>query len=195
MMGRAARLGLVMVAVVACIGVRPARADTEQTCTYGGAQALLQAAPVGATQSGTSDRAHLGELWEACQFRLYRDGETITFREDDYILGGIAAFWFYEEIDEFGWTRAEAIEDMRLVTDRVEMAIVTDGIAGPFEPVPLIVTRYRDAPLFGGHIVWNHRAFITQLPAGEYLVRWTQSYPGFPDFESTVRLLVTPACS
>jgi hypothetical protein len=101
-------------------------------------------------------------------------------------------FWFYEELEEFGWSRAEAIEDLRLYTDRVEMAIVTDGIAGPFEPVPLIVTRYRDAPLFGGHIVWNHRAFMTQLPAGEYLVRWTSSYPGFPDFVSTVRLLVTP---
>jgi hypothetical protein len=76
------------------------------------------------------------------------------------------------------------------------MATVTDGIAGPFEPVPLIETKYRDAPLVSplgeGHIVFNQRGFITQLPAGEYLVHWTESYPGFPDFEATVRLLVTP---
>jgi hypothetical protein len=30
------------------------------------------------------------------------------------------------------------------------------------------------------------------LPVGEYLVRYTSTYPEFPDFEATVRLLVTP---
>jgi hypothetical protein len=179
-------------AVVACIGVQPARADTEQPCSYGGAQALLQMAPVAATQSDGSDRPHLGQLWEECQFRLYLDGETVTFREDDYILGAIAWWWTYEEMAEFGWSRAQAIDDLQLVTDRIEMATVTDGVAGPFEPVPVIVTKYRDAPLFGMHIVFNQRAILTQLPAGEYLVHWTESYPGFPDEDSTVRLLVTP---
>ena len=188
-------IGLAVAGVMA-LGAQTAAADTKDRCTYGGAQALLHSFPVGATQSLRSDRPHLGQLLDRCQFRGYEDGETFTFREDDYILGGIVWFYGYEEFDEFGFeSRAEAIEDLRLVTQRVEMATVTDGIAGPFEPVPLIETKYRDAQLAvndWGHIVFNHRAFITQLPAGEYLVRWTESYPGQPDFVSTVRLLVTP---
>jgi hypothetical protein len=182
-----------MLAVVACIGLQPALAQTERPCSYGDAQALLLEVPVAATQSERSDHSHLGGLWEDCQFRGYADGETFSFGEDDYILGGIAWWWSYDEMEEFGWSRAEAIEDLQLVTQRVEMAIVTNGIAGPFEAVPVIVTRYRDAQLFGSHIVFNHRAIIVKLPAGEYLVRWTESYPGFPDSEATIRLVVTPS--
>jgi hypothetical protein len=197
MRGRVVRLALAMVALVACVGVQPAYAQTEEPCTYGGAQALLLEAPVAATQSDRSDRPHLGELWEECQFRLYRDGQTITFREGDYILGAIAVWWTYDEMDEFGLSRGEAIEDLQLITDRIEIAKLDGRKRGPFEPVPVIVTSYRDAQLFGTHIVFNQRGFIAHLPAGEYLVRWTQSYPGsiaFPAFrdESTVRLLVTP---
>lgn len=190
--------GLVIVAVVACMGVPPARAETGDPCTYGGALALLEAAPVAATQASRSEekgiRPHLGGLWDECQFRLYQDKETIPFQADDYILGGIAVWWTYDEMAQFGLSRAEAIEDLERVTDRIEIATV-DGRGGRprFAPVPVIVTTYRDAQLFGSQIVYNHRAFIAKLPAGEYLVRWTQSYPGFRDFVSTVRLLVTPA--
>jgi hypothetical protein len=140
-----------MLAVMACIGVQPAQAQTEETCTYGGAQALLLEAPVAATQFDRSDRPHLGELWEECQFRLYRDGETVTFREGDYILGAIAVWWTYKDMNEFGWSREQAIEDLRLVTDRIEVADVNGRKRGPFEPVPVIVTSYRDAELFGTH--------------------------------------------
>jgi hypothetical protein len=168
-------------------------ATSDQPCSYGDAQALLNQGPVAfRLADGSAHQPGLGGLIGRCQFRLYQDGETVTFSDEDYILGGILIFWTYEELEELGWTRAEAIADMELVTDRVEIASVGGGEVGTFEDVPLIVTHYRDA--FGppGHLVYNHRAFITQLPAGEYLVRWTQSYPGFPDFESTVRLLVTP---
>jgi len=181
-----------MIAMMAYLGGPALRADTEHPCTYGDAQALLQELPLAFTQPLSSDRPRLGQLFGRCQFRWFQDGETIAFREDDYILGGIVMFWSYEDLDDFGWSRAEAIEDLRLATDHVEMAVVTDGIAGPFEDVPLIETSYRDVRSAVGHIVFNHRAFIRQLPAGEYLVRWTQSYPGAPDFEATVRLLVTP---
>jgi hypothetical protein len=73
----------------------------------------------------------------------------------------------------------------------VEIASVVGGDVGTFEDVPLIVTNYRD--VFGplGHAVFNHRAFITKLQVGEYFVRWTQTYPGFPDFTSTVRVVIT----
>ncbi len=182
-----AAAALIAVVVIGANAVPSAAAAKQEVpCTYGGAQALLRAAPVGATQSLRSDRPHLGQLMDRCQFRGYRGGETFTFREGDYIVGGIIQFWTYEEMDEFGWSRAKAIEDLRLVTQRVEMATVTDGNSGPFKPVPIIETTYRDAQLAvndWGHIVYNQRAFITQLPAGEYLVRWTQSYAG-EDFET-----------
>lgn len=197
MTARVVRLGLAFVALLTCVGVQPSSAQTGEPCTYGGAQALLQAAPIAATQSDRSDRPHLGQLWDECQFRLYRDKETVTFREGDYFLGAIAVWWSYEEMDEFGWNRDEAIDDLELVTDRIEIAVVTERKRGPFESVSVIVTQYRDAQLFGSHIVFNQRGFIAQFPAGEYLVRWTQSYPGSSAFPacrdvSTVRLVVTP---
>jgi hypothetical protein len=192
-LGRGFRLGLVMIATTAGIVVPAAGATTEPPCTYGDAQALLQELPLSFTQSLGSDRPRLGQLFGRCQFRLFQDGETIAFREDDVVLGGILMFWSYEDMDAFGWTRAEAIMDLELAVDHVEMAVVTGGIAGPFEPVPLIETKYRDVRSAVGHIVFNHRAFIRVYPVGEYLVRWTQSYPGIPDFTSTVRLVVTPA--
>ena len=188
--------GLVVLAVVACVGIQPARAETGDPCTYGGAQALLQAVPVAASRSDLSEETgiqpHLGGLWDECQFRLYEDKQTVTFQEDDYILGGIAVWWTYDEMAQFGFSRAEAIEDLQRITDRIEIATV-DGRGGRprFEPVSVIVTPYRDAQLFGTQIVYNHRAFIAKLPAGEYLVRWTQSAPWWRDFVSTVRLVVT----
>ena len=121
------RIGLAIVAVVACIGVQPARAETGDPCTYGGAQALLEAAPVAATQASRSEetgiRPHLGGLWNECQFRLYLNKETVTFQEDDYILGGIAWWWTYEELAQLGWSRNQAIADLQLITDRIEIAI------------------------------------------------------------------------
>jgi hypothetical protein len=189
--GRTLRFGLALITVLTCIGGPTARAGAEPLCTYGDAQALLQQLPLAFTQSLSSDRPRLGQIFGRCQFRLFQDGETITFREGDNFLGGITMFWSYEDMEAFGWSRAEAIEDLRLATDQVEMAVVTNGSVGPFEPVPLIETSYRDVLGVVGHIVFNHRAFISQLPPGEYLVHWTQSYPGSPDFESTVRIIVT----
>jgi len=167
-------------------------AASDQPCSYGDAKALLNQAPVAFRLSdGSAHQPGLGGLVGRCQFRLYQDGETVTFSDEDYFLGGIILFYTYAELEEFGFTRAEAIADLKLATDRVEIASVVGGDVGAFADVPLIVTRYRDA--FGppGHVVYNHRAFITRLPAGEYLVRYTQSYPGFPDFTSTVRVVVT----
>jgi hypothetical protein len=167
-------------------------ADADEPCTFGDARALLNELPLSfRLADGSDDQPGLGGLFGRCQFRLYQDRETVTFSDEDYILGGIVMFWTYEDLEAFGWTRAEAIADLELATDHVEIARVVGGVVGTFEEVPLIVTNYRD--IFGpfGHAVFNHRAFITKLPAGEYLVRWTLAYPGFPDFTSTVRLVVT----
>ena len=185
------RLGALIVVLTFVALPASHAAGSVDTCSYGNAKALLNQAPVAfRLADGSAHQPGLGGLIGRCQFRLYQDGETVTFSDEDYFLGGILVFWTYEELEELGWTRAEAIADLKLATDRVEIASVVGGEVGTFEDVPLIVTHYRDA--FGppGHVVYNHRAFITQLPAGEYLVRYTQTYPGFPDFVSTVRLVI-----
>jgi hypothetical protein len=41
--------------------------------------------------------------------------------------------------------------------------------------------------------VYQHRAFITQLPAGEYVSRWESAHPDFPSLTATVRLVVLPS--
>jgi hypothetical protein len=182
-----------LIVVLAIISIPAAHAAaSDEPCSYGDAQALLNQGPVAfRLADGSANQPGLGGLVGRCQFRLYEDGATVTFSDEDYFLGGIILFWTYEELEEFGWTRAEAIADLKLVTDRVEIASVEGGEIGAFEDVPLIATRFRDA--FGppGHVVYTHHAFITQLPAGEYLVRYTQSYPGFPDLTSTVRVVIT----
>jgi hypothetical protein len=186
-------IGTISALIVVLTFMLPAaHAAASEPCSYGDAQALLNQGPVAfRLADGSADQPGLGGLVGRCQFRLYEDGATVTFSDEDYFLGGIFLFWTYEELEEFGWTRAEAIADLKLVTDRMEIASVVGGEIGAFEDVPLIVTRFRDA--FGppGHVVYTHHAFITQLPAGEYLVRYTQSYPGFPDFTSTVRVVIT----
>jgi hypothetical protein len=137
------------------------------------------------------DPPSLGADYYRCQFRLYEDGETFTFSDQDYILGGIAVFYTYDELEEFGLSRAEAIADLESITDEVEIATVVGGNVETFEPVSVIVTPYRDALSSPGLVVYNQRAFIVKLPAGEYLVRYTQQYPGEPDFIATVRLVIT----
>jgi hypothetical protein len=141
-------------------------------CTMGDARALLGAFEEFA---GTP----LGP--PPCQYRLFWDGDTMTFCEDDVILGGVVAFWAYKAS---GISRADAIADLDLITDRVWL----DGVAQV-----LTVTAYKDAnhPLFG-RLVYNHRAFITQLPPGDHVSVYVQSYPGEPDFVSTIYLHVLP---
>jgi hypothetical protein len=172
----------------------PSQAVASPTlCSGGGAQALLQIMPTAARLNVNTDLPRLGDIKDQCTFKFYEDGETRTFSDQDVILGGIVAFFTYNEFEFYGVSRAEAIAYLELSTDHVEIATVVGGSAGTFEDMPLVVTKYRDAIGPFGHAVYNHRAFITQLPAGEYLVRWTSSFPGEPDFISTVHLVITHA--
>ena len=67
-------------------------------------------------------------LRRECQFRVFFDGETFEFCEDDYILGGIAWVWnttdFVEEDGTLspGWTLEDAIADAALIEEQ-ELAI------------------------------------------------------------------------
>lgn len=58
---------------------------------------------------------------------------------------------------------------------------------------PLTRTAYKGLthPVFG-QLVYQHRAFVTQLPAGEYVSYWESTYPGLPTESATVKLVILP---
>ena len=80
------------------------------------------------TDDGSAEEAQADHLFEDCQFRLYDDNDPEdnpdnpeiphVFSEDDYFLAGISAGYTYAELEELGFTRAEAIAEMNKFTDR-----------------------------------------------------------------------------
>ena len=167
--------------------------DPAAPCTKGTAQAFLKNFGKASRLGDRMESTRLGDYYRHCQFRLYEDGKTFRFSDQDYIVGGIAQFFTFHALEELGMSRAEAIADMESITEEVDIATIVGGNVGTFEPVPLIVTKYRDALASPGLVVYNHRAFITKLPAGQYFVRSTERFPGEPDNIDTVRLVITAA--
>lgn len=126
-----------------------------------------------------------------CQYRVFLDGQTFTFHEDDYITGGVVLLSEYKAL---GMTRAQAIADLELEEDRVWLA--KKRADGTFEdPVeqPLMRTAYKDVDnqVFGLS-VFQHRAFIKRLAPGEYESTFVSTFPGFEPFMATVRLIILP---
>ncbi len=138
------RTGSVVVSLllVAVIGIPGARASAAPPCTTQGARMLFQYSMLGfdPVNAGTP----IADLVLRCQYRLYLDGETVTFRENDVFLGGIA-YWYTEaELAELGWTWRQAIADMESIDQRVWLARVrADGSIGRLVEQPLRSTAYR----------------------------------------------------
>jgi len=127
------------------------------------------------------DHPGLLEALPRCQYRLFWDGRTVTFCEDDVILGGIVWLWDYKAA---GISRADAIADIELTTDRVWL----DG-----EEQVLQQTAFKDVnSAVSGLNVYQHRAFITQFPPGDHVSVWVSTYPGLPDETATVTIRVLP---
>jgi len=78
-------------------------------CTYGEAQHTFQA-PYNSIDPNVPGSGN------ECQYRLFIDGETFTFCEGDFILGGVIYFWEYQAL---GMSRKEAIADIELYDDHV----------------------------------------------------------------------------
>jgi hypothetical protein len=158
-------------------------ASLRQSCTMGDAEAVFQALPVAAGVMRPRGQDHPGLLEASfnCQYRLWFDGESFTFCEDDVIVGGIVYFWEYKAL---GIARDAAIADIELFTDRVWLNGVEQLLRR---------TAYKDANLAGlGTSVYQHRAFITQLPAGDYVSVLEETHPGLPDFTATVEIHILP---
>jgi hypothetical protein len=162
------------------------------------AQSFLQAGPV--TAAVMEDRGNLRprrvDAAHQCTYRVWRggdDGLHVTFSEDDVFLGGITWFSDYKTA---GISRAEAIAGIEPQVDRVWLAEATpDGtIIGPLVEQPLTYTAFKNVKHKElGLLVYQHRAFITQLPAGDYVSVWVGTYPGFPDETVTVFLHILPS--
>lgn len=209
------RCSLLLLATVACdslpgtlapqqsegsFAIGPLLPADESRCTQADAQSIFH------NWSGTVWHGLRGEVpsrpaarFGECQYRLYLDGEMFTFAQGDVILGGVNVFWEFEILDALGMTREEAIADLEATEERVWLARVqADGTVGELIEQPLSRTPYRDGTYPEiGRVVQQHRAFVTSLPAGEYLslfwARW-EAFPGLPagELNATVRLLITP---
>ncbi len=158
-------------------------AAVQERCTRGDAEALFQVSPLPAQVMRPRGQDHPGllEAYSNCQYRVFRDGATVTFCEDDFIVGGIVAYWDYK-VD--GISRAEAIGILETAVDRVWL----DGVEQT-----LRVTAYKDLNSVNlGVIVYQVRAFVTQLQPGDYVSTWVATYPDGPDDTATVYLHILP---
>jgi hypothetical protein len=149
-----------------------ASAETSsRPCTIGDAQANFEA-PL---------QHILGSLG-VCQYRLFFDGDSFTFCEGDFILGGALDFVDYPAQ---GMTREEAIALLERFGERVWL----DGVEQP-----LMHTAFKDGmhPRFG-HLVYQHHAFIAQLPPGSYVSYFEATTDGVVELTATVTLHVLPS--
>ena len=174
--------------------LRSAKLKAEPSCTIGDAQAMFQVLPIPAyvMLSRGIERPKLVDTLSQCQYRVFLDGFTFTFSEEDVFLGGVSYLYDYKQL---GVTRQEAISELETYQDRVWLAeVLPGGAIGPWVEQPLMRTAYKNIQTTDfGLIVYHQRGFITQLPPGEYLSFWVGSIPGFPDSTATVRLVITPA--
>ena len=169
-------------------------------CTRGDAELLLNNFLGGLKLSRReASPSNPADAFTECQFRLYRDGAPVVFKEGDVFLGGMNLLWDFATAEQLGVTREEMLADMEATETRVWLArILPDGTPGPLVEQPLRRTPYKDGmhPTLG-RVVQQHRAFITSLPAGEYVsvfeASW-QEFHGLPagELHSTVHIVIVP---
>ena len=175
-LARTLALFAVCVVGLAAGTVAAAGAAPTSPCTYGEAEHTFQA-----PFTSIDPDVPFPTFGNECQYRLYADGETMTFCEGDFVLGGVIYFWEYPVLDI---SREEAIADIELNEDRVSI----DGIW-----MPLMDTGIKDGqnPFFG-KVVYKQRAFIAQLSVGEHTSYWENFHPDYGLSTSTVDLVVLP---
>ena len=160
-------------------------------CGWGEVEATFQALPVGyvhTTDFGAENRrAGLGGGTEHCQFRVFDDGQTYTFNAGDLVVGGLVQLFDYRN---WGFTRAEAIDDLEAVEDRVWFG----PSGGELVEQELERTAYKQMhrPDWG-LTLYQQRAFVTQLAPGEYDSYWEENYYGAPWASAMVHIVVLPS--
>ena len=154
----------------------PVSAAPTEPCTLGDARQQFETFPL--TFEGVPP----------CQYRLFFNDQTFTFREGDYFLGGVVRRESYDPSVPGG--RDAAIARLERDVFRVWIAEETGGGIGELVEQPLMRTALKSGQndQFGTY-VWLQWGYITQLPAGEYL-----TVTQLPNGRLTSnRLIITPA--
>jgi hypothetical protein len=175
---------LLCLAILAAVAVPSAAAPARpQDCTEANATALFQTFPVAfQVVRPRTDAPQIVESIGRCQYRIFSDGATFTFSENDVILAGIVEFWDYAAQ---GMSRAEGIALIESVEDRLQI----DGVEQTLQR-----TAYKDVihPVFG-RVVYQHRAAMLRLSPGVHTSEWQNVDPIFGTSTATVTLVITPS--
>jgi len=139
---------------------------------------------------GSPEDLYADHLFVNCQFRLYDSNDPEdnpdnpeiphVFSEGDYFLAGIAGWYTYAELEDLGFTRADAIAEMNKYTDRFFWGPATATDA-ELKEINLKSTPYLDGFLGDDPIVGNHIYVIfkpNKHEPGEYKWRWEVSFAG-----------------
>lgn len=198
---------LSMAGTTAGAATHPPEPDT--TCTFADVQLFASAgfeiARLHFSHPTGSDALHAraDHIWNECQFRFYDDNDvegsednpevSHVFSEDDYILGGVFAFYFTSELSaEF--SRNDAIADLKTWTNQTYWG--SSEIADEALP-EITVTHgpYKSGILPFGSAVGNHRYIIIAPRShepGEYKWRWEASAPGEETIVVRGTVIITP---
>jgi hypothetical protein len=145
----AARTGALLVLLCSLLpvaAVRSADVAAEPSCTMGEAEAMLQALPIPiqVMRPRGLEEPKLLDTVGRCQYRLFRDGETFTFSEEDVFLGGVS---YIDDFKQRGVTRREAVAELDAFQDRVWLAaVLPGGGVGEFAEQLLVRTTYKSHP-------------------------------------------------
>ena len=111
-----------------------------------------------------------------CQYRIWLDKGHFTFTEDDWFFGGNALAFDYEAE---GITRDEAIAILeRSGTGCGSPDRLRGKRIGPLIEQTLQLSGFRDGRGWGGAVVYRQVGLILQLPPGDYLSVYEQTFEG-----------------
>lgn len=176
------KIAVAALALSLAVSVSPASATPTEPCSLGDAREQFETFPL--TFEGIPP----------CQFRLFFDGQTFTFAEDDYFLGGAVRRESYDVSLE--GSRDAAIARLQAETHRTWIAKVTASGIGELVEQPLTRTALKSGEndQFGTY-VWVQWGFITRLPPGEYLSVTEFTSPTRGHRIWTVHLIITKEVS
>lgn len=172
---RMAWFSLVAAVCLAGLVANSAAAGKRAGCSKGDAQSAFEA-----------PFQHL--VGNPCQYRLFWDGETRTFCQGDFILGGVN---YFDPYKTDGLSRKDVIASIEQTQDFVWI----DGVQQS-----LTYTTFKGGTDLNGDIaVYQQRGFIAQLPVGVHTSLWKEVDPVYGVSTATVTLNVLPgsdpACS
>lgn len=163
----------------------PSENQTNGVCSYGHTRSLLEAFPPFFHYQPPRFE------YPDCQYRVFLDGEEVTFKEGDWILAGSVLFLEYRQL---GLTREEAIAILEGIEQRLWLAeIQPNGQLGTIVEKEILEAGFKDfpSPIFG-HSVYKSTGAIMQLEPGQYLSIYQATFEGdVLESEMVVRVIAS----